>query len=85
MYKYKFKDIYIQAFRVGEEKEPDWILQAIEDGSIERYSNNELAKYYVLGPFTTLIVDVGDYIIRTNKNTIYPLKPYIFNELFVEI
>lgn len=71
----------IEAFKFGEDPEPDWFEVALIENRVERASEL-LIKGYILGPFTTIPFQNGDYIIRTGDGTIYSLKEYIFKELF---
>ena len=76
MSKYRKKPISIEAVHyVGETViMPDWIREAFKSG-ILFYDEDDL---YVETLEGTMLVSVGDYIIKGVKGELYPCKPDIF-------
>lgn len=81
MPKFRKKPVVIEAYefqnKVGEDKRPQWLLDAIHNGSV----------WFQGGPSPYLTIrtlegdmraDVGDWIIRGVKQELYPCKPDIF-------
>ncbi len=91
--KYRKKPVEVEAWQWNGNSlifvdEPDWILDAFENGDIDEYidyydpSDSCLEIETLEGTHTAR---PGDYIIKGVKGELYPCKPDIFDATYEEI
>lgn len=87
--KYRKKPIVIDAFQydgdlmyaTGDYYVPDWAVQAFNDG-ILFYDENQPWNLYVKTLEGSMLVSVGDFVIKGVNNELYPCKPDIFEKTY---
>lgn len=86
--KYVKKRIPIEVYRLGEEDEPQWFTDAIEQQIVipQSLDDNEGADYYLLHTYEGqyLAVKGDDYIAKGIDDELYPIKIDIFNKTYEE-
>ncbi len=74
--KYRKKPVVIEAFRLGYDETPSWIVDG-ENISLDRFEIDTLE-----GTMTALR---GDYIIKGVKGELYPCKADIFEATYDKV
>ena len=90
--KYRKKPIVIDAFEYdgdlmysnGVWYVPDWAVQAFNDG-ILFYDENQPWNLYVRTLEGSMLVKVGDFIIKGINGELYPCKPDIFEKTYEKV
>ena len=90
--KYQKKPVIVEAFKFdgdlknskGEWYVPEWAVKAFENG-IMFYGKDDPWKLYIKTLEGIHHVSVGDYVIQGVKGELYPCKPDIFEETYIEV
>ena len=90
--KYQKKPVIVEAFKFdgdlknskGEWYVPEWAVKAFENG-IMFYGKDAPWELYIKTLEGVHHVSVGDYVIQGVKGELYPCKPDIFGETYVEV
>lgn len=77
--KFRKKPVVIEATLPSKDPMPDWLLEAINDGTVEPRG---LGLWSIKTLEGELLVSPGDWIIRGIKGELYPCKPDIFSATY---
>lgn len=89
MVEYRKKPVVIEAFKwtggQDQTEDPEWIVEAIESGTVEIISENGSLSMFIYTLEGTMRADAGDYVIKGVKGELYPCKPDIFEQTYEEV
>lgn len=87
MFSYRKKPVVIQAFQwtggPDQEGEPDWIIEAIKEGSVTFDKRDGALHIQTLEG--VMKVTQNDYIIKGIAGELYPCKPEIFEQTYEKV
>lgn len=80
--KYRKKPVVVDAFRLGMECIPDWLMEKVVRGEVHLYGNPNEADIKTLEG--VMHANYGDFIIKGIKGEVYPCKADIFYATYEE-